>query len=239
TYLIQPTRRAARDIEVNPAIAADVRQIAVAAPIFAQASSGNTGTAAITAGSVATGYNASTPSPLPATLTYGSGGLSGFTSYPVTVTVDGVGTDYTAGPVPYTNGATYSFSGISFTINGSPQSGDKFTVERNSNGVSDNRNALLLGQLQTGKTMAGNTASFSTVYAQMISSAGNKGGEINTVLAAQQSVLKEAEEARNSLSGVNLDEEAVNLLKYQQSYQAAAKMLQIGSELFDSILAIR
>jgi flagellar hook-associated protein 1 FlgK len=150
-----------------------------------------------------------------------------------------VETSYTSDPVPYTNGATYTFNGISFTLSGTPQNGDEFTVARNSNGVSDNRNALLLGKLQTGKTMAGNTASFSTVYAQMVSGAGNKGGEINTVLAAQRSVLSEAQEARNSLSGVNLDEEAVNLIKYQQSYQAAAKMLQIGSELFNSILAIR
>jgi flagellar hook-associated protein 1 FlgK len=225
TYLIQPTRHAARNIEVNSVIAADVRQIAVAAPIFAQADSTNTGTAVITAGSVVPGYTAPA-SGTPVTLTYNSANneLSGFPS--------GV-------PVPYTSGATYSFNGISFTLSGTPQDGDQFTITRNSNGVSDNRNTLLLGQLQTGKTMAGNTASFSTTYSQMVSSVGNKGGEINTVLAAQQSVLNEAEEARNSLSGVNLDEEAVDLLKYQQSYQAAAKMLQIASELFASILAIR
>ena len=72
----------------------------------------------------------------------------------------------------------------------------------------------------------------------MVSGAGNKGGEVSTILAAQKTLLTSAEDARDSVSGVNLDEEAVNLIKYQQSYQAAAKMLQIGSELFDSILSI-
>ncbi len=239
SYLIQPTRLAAQSIEVNDTIAADVRQIAAAAPIRASAGTSNTGTATISAGSVVSGYT-SPASGSPVTLTYDSstGGLTGFSAYPVTVTVDGVSTTYASGTVPYTNGATLSFSGISFTISGTPQHNDTFVIEKNTSGVSDNRNALLLAQTQTGKTMAGNTASFATIYAQMVSNAGNKGSEVDTILAAQTTLLTEAEDARDSVSGVNLDEEAVRLIEYQQSYQAAAKMLQIASELFDSILAI-
>ena len=105
--------------------------------------------------------------------------------------------------------------------------------------VSDNRNMLLLGALQTKKTMAGGTATYATVYSQLVSYAGNKGAETETKLAAQTSLLTEAEGRREELSGVNLDEEAVNLLKYQQEYQAAAKMLQIASEIFDAVLNIR
>jgi flagellar hook-associated protein 1 FlgK len=239
SYVIQPTRNAAQNIAVNATLAADVRQIAVAAPVLASAGTANTGTATISSGSVATGYTAPA-SGSPVTLTYSSstGGFTGFSAYPVTVTVDGVETTYASGTVPYTNGATFTFSGISFTISGTPKDGDTFSIARNSNGVSDNRNVLLLAKMQTGKTMAGNTASFSTVYAQMVSSMGNKGSELESVLAAQQTMLTEAEEARDSVSGVNLDEEAVNLIQYQQSYQAAAKMLQIASQLFDSILEI-
>ena len=243
SYLIQPTRFAAQSIKVNETIAADVRQIAAAAPVRASAGTTNTGTATISAGSVVSGYTAPA-SGSPVTLTYSSsngGELTGFSSYPVTVTVNGVaqpGSPFAAGAVPYTNGATISFSGISVTISGSPQNNDTFVIAKNINGVSDNRNALLLAQIQTGKTMAGNTASFATTYAQMVSGAGNKGGEVSTILAAQKTLLTSAEDARDSVSGVNLDEEAVNLIKYQQSYQAAAKMLQIGSELFDSILSI-
>ena len=56
---------------------------------------------------------------------------------------------------------------------------------------------------------------------------------------AQQTLLDNATQTQQQLSGVNLDEEAANLLRFQQAYQAAAKMIQIGSTLFDTILAIR
>ena len=242
TYLIQPTRNAAQGIEVNNAIAADVRLIAAAAPVRTSAGASNTGSATISAGSVVAGYSAPASD---VTVTYDSasgGGLafSGFASYPQTVTVNGSPKTLASATdtVAYSSGDVISFGGISFTINGTPQDNDTFVVGKNTNGVSDNRNALLLAKLQTGKTMAGNTASFSTSYAQMVSNAGNKGGEVKAFLAAQTALLSEAKDARDSVSGVNLDEEAANLLQYQQAYQAAAKMLQISSELFDSILAI-
>lgn len=240
SYLIQPTRAAAQSIAVNAAIAADVRQIAAAAPIRASVGTSNTGTATITAGSVVPGYSAPAAGS-PVTLAYSSGNggeLTGFSSYPVTVTVNGVTSTVASGAVPYTSGATISFSGMSFTISGVPKDGDTFVVAKNTNGVSDNRNSLLLAQLQTTKTMAGNAASYSTIYAQLVSSVGNKGGEVNTVLKAQTTLLTTAQDARDSVSGVNLDEEATKLLEYQQAYQAAAKMLEIASKLFDSILAI-
>jgi flagellar hook-associated protein 1 FlgK len=242
SYLIEPTRNAARTITVNPSIVADVRQIAAAAPILAQANPANTGTATISAGSVAPDYTTSI-SDLPVTLNHSGGNLTGFpATSDVTVTVNGgTPTVYSAGTptIPYTNGATYSFNDISFSISGTPQDGDEFTIARNSNGVSDNRNALLLAQMQTGKTMAGNTASFSTVYAQMTANMGNKGAEVETMLATQEILLTEAQSTRDSISGVNLDEETVNLIQYQQAYQASAKVLQIASELFDAILQIR
>ncbi|MDR0440616.1 MAG: flagellar hook-associated protein FlgK [Candidatus Accumulibacter sp.] len=246
SYLIEPTRNAAQTLAVNPDIVADVRQVAAAAPIFAQADTSNTGTATISAGSVAPGYSVTG---LPVTLSYSGGGITFPAASSVTVTANGMPpATYPAGtPVPYTNGATYTFDGISFTLNGTLQNGDQFTIARNTNGVSDNRNALLLTQMQTGKTMAGTgtgagetgTASFSNIYAQMVSDMGNKGAEVQTVLGAQETLLAEAQSARDSISGVNLDEEAVNLIQYQQAYQAAAKMLQIASDLFNSILQIR
>ena len=220
SYLIQPTRNAAQSVAVNAAIAADVRLIAAAAPIRTSASASNTGAALISAGSVVAGYAAPASA---VTLTYSGGQLTGFPS---------------GASVAYSSGSTLTFDGISFTISGIPRDGDTFIIEQNSNGVSDNRNTLLLGKLQTAKTMAGNTASFATTYAQLVSDLGNKGREVETVLAAQTTMLNEAKDARDSVSGVNLDEEAAKLLEYQQAYQAAAKMLQIASELFDSILAI-
>ena len=238
SYLIQPTREAARNIAVNPTIAADTRQIAAAAPVRAQVGTANTGNATISPGKVVSGYTAPAAG-APVTLTYNGGNLSGFSSYPVTVTANGVSTSYAAGPVPYSNGATVAFSGISFELSGSPSNGDTYQIARNTNGVSDNRNALLLGQLQTQNTMAGKKATYQGIYAQLVSDAGNKGREVQVTLDAQKSLLVQSQSARESLSGVNLDEEAANLLRYQQAYQAAAKMVDIGSKLLDAILAIR
>lgn len=238
SYLIQPTRNAAASIAVNATVVADVRQLAVAAPVRVSASTDNTGNATVSAGSVSTGYTAPAAGS-PVTLTYAAGDLTGFSEFPVTVTVNGVATDYGSDPVPYTSGATYTSGGVSFSFSGTPADDDTFVIERNTNGVSDNRNMLLLGALQTSKTMAGGTASYATVYSQLVSYAGNKGGEAQTVLAAQTTLLTEAQERREELSGVNLDEEAVNLLQYQQAYQAAAKMLTIASEMFDAVLNIR
>ncbi len=235
SYLIQPTRNAAQGFEVNDTIAADVRYIAAAAPIRTSAGTANLGGAVISAGSVtsvnsvpATGsqiiftYDDATPPVLSVSIKDSSGTIT--PGVPATV--------------PFTSGASIAYGSLEFKITGAPTDGDTFVIERNSNGVSDNRNALLLAQLQSSKTTAGNTASFATVYAQLVSDVGNKGREVTTILAAQKSLLTAAQDARDSVSGVNLDEEAANLLQYQQSYQAAAKMLQIASELFDSILAI-
>ena len=218
-------------------MAADPRQISLAAPIRMQVGANNTGSATISPGVVVNGYTATMGS-LPATLTYNGGNLSGFPSFPVTVT-NAAGSNTYPGPnVPYVNGATISSGGISFKIEGAVKDGDTFVIEKNVNGISDNRNALLMNQLQTQSTMSGQKASYQTVYAQLVSDAGNKGKEVQVTLAAQTALLQQSQEARNSLSGVNLDEEAANLMRFQQAYQAAAKMLDVGSRLFDSILAI-
>lgn len=240
SYLIKPTGDAAESVSVNSAISSDVRLVALAAPIATSADSSNTGSATISDGSVSTGYSMSN---LPLTLSYDSsaGTLTGFPSgIDVTVTVDGTSTTYNtaSSTVPYTSGATISFDGLSFSISGIPADGDQFTIDDNSSGVSDSRNAILLGDLQTGKTMSGNTATFATVYAQLVSDVGNKASEIDTLQTTQETILSNAQDSMDSYSGVNLDEEAANLLQYQQAYQAAAKVLEIASTLFDSILSI-
>jgi len=218
----------AASITVNPDVLADVRLVAAAAPIRTESDSLNTGGATISAGSVSTGY----------TLPGGVYEISYDSSNPgfLSILDTASGSTYTE---PFTSGEEITFLGISFTISGMPDDGDKFLIERNDGGVSDNRNMLLLGSLQTAKTMSGGTATYATVYSQLVSYAGAKGAETETKLAAQTSLLTETEGRREELSGVNLDEEAVNLLKYQQEYQAAAKMLQIASELFDAVLNIR
>lgn len=241
SFLIRPTVNGASGFSVA---ITDPKQIAAAAalpdPAIATAASGtNTGTASIGAGSVDASYSALAG---PVTLAYdaGTNQLSGFPAgEAVTVSAGGVDTIYPAGtPVPYTDGATLSFGGISFTLSGTPADADTFAVSPNAVGVGDNRNALLLGALQTAHTMNGSSTTFQGAYSQLVSGIGNKTRELEVTSGAAGKLLSEATLSLQTESGVNLDEEATNLLRYQQAYQAAGKVMQIASEMFDVLLSL-
>jgi len=237
TFLVEPTREISRNLSVNAAIVGDPRLLAAAAPVLAQINATNAGKATVSPGVVSTGYSTAG---LPATLTYAAGAPSTLTAtVGVTVTSGGVSTAYPAGtPWNYLSGDTISFNGITFSVSGVPANGDTFSVAANTTGVADSRNALLLGKLQTQNTVSGATASYQSSYAQMVSDVGNKTRETQVTQGAQQSLLDQATSAREALSGVNLDEEAANVLRFQQAYSASAKILEIGSKLFDTLLAI-
>ena len=232
-FVIRPTVNGASGISMA---ITDASKIAAAAPILASATSSNTGTGKITSGTAT-----SLPINAAATLTYNGGNLSGFpATEAVTVTSGGTSTTYPAGTasIPYTNGATISYGGISLVISGTPANGDTFTVAANTSGVGDNRNALLLGALQTSKLVAGSTATYQSAYSQLVNMIGNKTSELEVTSTSAKTLYTNAYNTQQSESGVNLDEEAANLLRYQQEYQAAAKVMQIASTLFDSLLAI-
>lgn len=235
SFVIQPTRAGARNISVA---ITDGSKIATAMPFRTTAGTANTGSAKISAGTV--DDKSYLPLAAPVTLTFNS------TTNQFTV----------AGAVPAVAAIAYnpatatsktiSFNGLSFTISGTPANGDTFTLSANANGVADNRNAQLLGALQTQRTLggtpgsatAGATASFQEAYAQIVSLVGNKSREVEVTGKAQQSLADQAQTARDQISGVNLDEEAANLMRYQQAYQAAAKMIDIVGKLFDEVLAL-
>jgi len=239
-WLIQPTRNGARDVGVA---IQDTAKIAAAAPVLTNATFANTGTGKISAGSVNVNYLAA-PLAGTVTLTYNATtnqfSRSPATS-PVTVTLsNGSTTTYLAWmPVPYSEeGQTITFGGISFSITGQPANNDTFTISPNTNGVADNRNALLLVGLQTKNTLAGSTASYQSAFSQLVGSIGVQTRDINVTAQAQASLVAQSQQAQQSLSGVNLDEEAANLLRYQQAYQASGKMMQIASTLFDTLLGL-
>lgn len=218
-FLIKPTAGGATGFGVA---LTDVRNIAAAAPIRTGLGTGNTGNATISAGSVGATYP-STPLGAAVTLTYSGGNLS------ATPAVAGF-------PQAYSNGGTITFNGISFSISGTPLDGDTFTISPNTGGVGDNRNALLLGDLQTTNALEGGDLSYQTAYTHMVSQIGNKTRELDVSGKAEAKLLAAAIEAEQSESGVNLDEEAANLMRYQQAYQAAAKVMQTASELFKLLL---
>jgi len=223
SFTVMPTRFAARGISVNASIAADPRLIAAATPVRTSAGASNSGNATVSSGSVSVGYALGA---LPVTVTYDAG-ANQLTGFP-------------GGPVAYDpTGTTVSFNGVSFEISGTAVDNDTFTIERNTGGVSDGRNALALADLQKQNTIAGGTTNYQVAYSRLVSDVGNKTREIQVTSSAQAALLSQSEDARDALSGVNLDEEAANLLRYQQAYQASAKVLDIGSKLFDVILSIR
>ncbi|MDR3055831.1 MAG: flagellar hook-associated protein FlgK, partial [Zoogloeaceae bacterium] len=242
TYLLEPTREAARNIKVNQEIVADVRRIAAAMPIRTTASPDNIGHATISAGEVVgAGYTIPTP---PITLEYNdaTGQLVVAAGTPGSVLVNGLPSGF---PMTYTSGDEITVDGFKFTITGTPANGDRFTLEANEGGTADSRNMVKIGALQTALTMNGNSvggtkgvSTFQVAYAQLVSDIGTKTKTVLSNGTAQDTVLQQALESRSTVAGVNLDEEAANLLKYQQAYQAAARVMNTVSTLFDTLLSI-
>jgi flagellar hook-associated protein 1 FlgK len=242
SFLIQPTRTGARDLAV---LVTDPAKVAAASPIVTGNTAGNQGSGKIGAGKVDAAYPGA-PLAAKVTLTYDTA-TNQFSGFPAgaTVTVtraDGTpdpASPYAPGaPVNYSPGATMSFNGINVSVSGTPANGDSFTVDKNTGGVSDGSNALLLGALQNKKTMGNGTASFNDAYAQLVSSVGNKARQIQIAGTAQTSLATQIRGAQQSVSGVNQDEETANLLMFQQMYQANAKVIQTASTMFDAVLGI-
>jgi flagellar hook-associated protein 1 FlgK len=152
--------------------------------------------------------------------------------------VTGTGTGLPATNQVYTAGTDISFNGYTFQIDGSPAAGDIFTITPNSSGSADNRNVLLLGALQTANTLENGSATFQSAYGQLVSQIGNKTRELEVTSKAQANLLAQTERSIQSISGVNLDEEAANLMRFQQAFQASSKVIEISNTLFDSILRI-
>lgn len=226
SFLIRPTADGARDI--NIAIS-DPAKIAAAAPIRGVAATTNTGTGKITSGSV------NAPLPLdpnllaPVSIT--------FDNPPTTFSVSGAGTGNPVG-VPYVAGQNIVYNGWTVSITGAPVAGDVFTVSQNTNATGDNRNALLLAGLQNQNTLSNGTASFQAAYGQLVSLIGTRTHEMDVTSVAQTNMVNETIKQREAISGVNLDEEAANLMRYQKAYQAAAKALQIASTMFDTLISL-
>ena len=238
-FMVRPTFNGASQFAVT---LADRSKIAAGAPVTTDTPISNKGTGKLGEGSVDAAYrlpgNALTG---PVTLTYSAGGLSGFPAgQAVTVTNNGAATVYPAGttPIPYTAGANYNFGGVNLSFTGAPADTDTFKLGPNINGVGDNRNARALGKLQTTNILDGGTATYQSAYAELVSFVGNKTREVQVNSEVGASLLKQATTAQQSVSGVNLDEEATNLLKYQQAYQAAGKVMQMASTLFDTLLSL-
>ena len=128
-------------------------------------------------------------------------------------------------------------------ISGRPQGGDNFSVSFNTNGVSDNRNALKLIDLQNRTTIGINPlapattgSSFTDAYGDLVERVGTLTSQARVDGEATGAILKQATDNRDSISAVNLDEEAAKLIQFEQYYQASAQIIQVARSLFDTLI---
>jgi len=156
---------------------------------------------------------------------------------PDTFDITGTGTGNPSG-LSYTQDGIISYNGWIARIQGTPSAGDEFTVGSNSDGLADARNVQQLASLQTANVLTGRST-IQSAYGMLVSDVGNRTRELGVAASAQDALSQQAEQAAQSHSGVSLDEEATNLLRYQQAYQASSKVMQIASRLFDDLLQIR
>lgn len=237
-FTLQPYSGAARNIAVDTRVAGNVQLINASAPVRVASTVSNTGGMKVSQGVVGVGYSVAS---LPVTMTATATTLNGVPGTWTAVYADGT-TASGSGNISLASGSSLlsriSFSGMAFEVNGVPAVGDSFVVERNTAGVQDGRNAVLFAKLQTQNTVGGGKATFQAAYAQIVADNGIRTREAKVQSDAQTSVLEQAQATRDALSGVNLDEEAANMLKFQQAYQAASKILQVGQTLFDTLLSI-
>jgi flagellar hook-associated protein 1 FlgK len=242
SYMIRPTVNGARDIGVA---VTDPAKIAAATPVRSNTSLSNQGSGKISAVTVNSPFDAHTPDPehpmtdvnlrSPVTIKFTSA-----TTFDVLDGKTGLRESFNHAYVP---GEDISFNGWKTQITGDPVKGDTFTVGPNLSATADSSNALLMANLQTKNTLGAPeggepTMTFQGAYAQWVSDVGNKTRELQVTSKAQSDMAEQTVATQQAFSGVNLDEEAANLMRYQRAYQAAGKALQIANSMFDTILEI-
>lgn len=149
-----------------------------------------------------------------------------------------------AGPAwPAAFSALDDYPGYDLSLEGAPVAGDVFDITYNTNGVNDNTNLIQMGELQQAGLVQLSTNSnseartFHESYSSLVGRIGEQASSAQISLDAANAMLDQSTTWFESTSGVNLDEEAANLIRYQQSYAAAARILTTAQELFNTILS--
>jgi len=223
SFLIRPVARGA---ELLKLAIGDPDLVASAAPVRAGAQAGNLGNAAIAQPVIADETNPALRSAVDIVF------QSPATTFDV---IDVATSTVIAAGVAYNNGQSISYNGWSTSISASPAAGDVFRVEDNVGASGDNRNALRLADLQSQATVAGNL-SYAQAYSNLVGQAGISTRSAQLNADARGALLDAAMVARDAVSGVNLDEEAIDLTRYQQAYQAMAQVINTSNTLFDTLL---
>ncbi|MFV0278902.1 MAG: FlgK family flagellar hook-associated protein, partial [Parahaliea sp.] len=227
---LQPVRSAAGEFSLA---LSDPKAFAAAGPARSTVAPGNAGTGAI--GEVSLDTTGGTFAALPVTLTFNpdalGAGVPGFD-------VSGMA----GGPLPYdpatqSGGVELNLGDMRFSLSGAPVAGDQFTVESNAGGTGDSRNSVTLGALQTTGVLQGGSASYGDAYGAMVAGAGVASRQATSEATTAAAMLEQSRLAMETSQGVNLDEEAADLLRYQQAYQAAAQVIAVADTVFQTLLS--
>jgi flagellar hook-associated protein 1 FlgK len=244
SFIIEPTRRGAESFGLVLARAED---LALAQPVRTANGSGNVGSGAIVPGAT---FDVTTP-------IFATGGalapplLIRFTS---TTTFDVLDNSNPANPValvPPLTGLAFTpgvrntlfstvstdpdYFGFQVELQGAPVAGDSFAIGYNGGGVSDNRNARALAALQLANTLANGTATYSGAWGQLVGFVGTETRQARIDTQASQVVLEQSQGNRDEVSGVNLDEEAANLIRFEQAYNASAQVINVARAIIQSL----
>ena len=220
SYQISPTAGATAGLTMQ---LTDPSQVAAASLVQASAGAANTGTGTVGSASVTSPAN------------YVSGTYTVTFSSPTQYTVTNGATTVTSGT--YTSGTPISFNGQQITLTGTPAANDTFTVSPNSTAnTGDNSNVLAMISGLSSKALTGGTASVSDVATNLVSHVGVLTQQAQNNASAQQAVNQEATTARSNATGVNLDQQAADMLRYQQAYQAMAQVISMSNQMFTSLI---
>ena len=138
----------------------------------------------------------------------------------------------------YTIGQPVEYLGMSFTINGDASVGDTYSVLTDPTRTGDNRNAVLLAALQGKDALGENSGTFQDIYAAMSTQLSATAQAANDTSTSSQAAVASLQSAYDGKTGVSLDTEAANLLRFQQAYQASAEVINTAKALFDAIYKI-
>lgn len=230
-FVLNPARTAGSNFSL---VISDPRGIAAANPLLANTALSNAGSAELQNLTVAPVNTLPLVGSI--TLTYNPDALGvGVPGYDV---FGGPGGTIAYDPATESSGKSFSFSGIGidFELSGVPQNGDSFTIGNNSGAVGDNRNMQSIVELQFQSKLNGGDASFQDFYSSLVAQVGVISNQANANLEIENSLLQQAASYRDNVIGVNLDEEAANLLRFQQAYQASAQLVKVADDMFQVLI---
>ena len=221
-FIVSPSRRAAAYLD-NIMTSADA--LALASPLSATSSFDNIGTARSELSAIPDPQNPNLNNSVEIVFTDNS-------TFDVLDISNG---NTLATGLSYTSGSPIQFNGWELTINGTANAGDVHQIDAASSNNGSNSNGLALAGLQTALVISGNQ-SINDTYGSLVSSIGGQNRSLQTRSLALENINTNAIERQQSVQGVNLDEEAVNLSRYQQAYQASAQIIATADTLFQTVL---